>query len=223
MEALGLQCPQCQRVQSVVQRDVSQGLYSRVVLVDGESSPLRTAFLEALDQLGLRIDRVVPAGTLPEAVEPFRGPDPEGWSAPHIQLSDSSIHVADGPQDVGTLVAGIVKQSEVERTSDLTLVCPDADLEASLQSILPELGVPARVSNAGLQLDGALVVSCTPLWLFLEEVGQKLKMLCEFLDLPALFKLKSESMRTLTEVAVCVSAFILKMTKWAAERTHRNQ
>ena len=156
MEALGLQCPQCQRVQSVVQREVSQGLYSRVVLVDGESSPLRTAFLEALDQLGLRIDRVVPAGTLPEAVEPFRGPDPEGWSAPHIQLSDSSIHVADGPQDVGTLVAGIVKQSEVERTSDLTLVCPDADLEASLQSILPELGVPARVSNAGLQLDGAL-------------------------------------------------------------------
>ena len=82
---------------------------------------------------------MVPAGTLPEAVEPFRGPDPEEVVCPHIQLSDSSIHVADGPQDVGTLVAGIVKQSEVERTSDLTLVCPDADLEASLQSILPEL------------------------------------------------------------------------------------
>ena len=154
--SLGLQCPFSHRVHAIAQGDISRSLYSRVVLVDGEPTPMRVALLQALDDLGVSIDRVVPEGVPPEVIDPLRGPDPEVWASPHIGLPDASIHVADGPQDVGALVAGIVKHSGVERTSDVTLVCPDANLEASLQSVLPELGVPARIANAGLILDGAL-------------------------------------------------------------------
>ena len=156
LEELGLQCPYTQRVQSIGQGEISSGLYTRLVLVDGEPTPLRTGLLKRLDKLGLNIERVVPAGELPAAIDPIRGPAPEGWAAPPFGLPDCSIHVADGPQDVGSLVAGIIKQSGIEKTSDVTLVCPDSSLEASMQSILPELGVPARVSNAGVLLDSAL-------------------------------------------------------------------
>ena len=153
---LGLQCPYAHRVQSVLEGNVSCGPYQRVILIDGESTPLRVAFLEALDQLGISIERVVPEGDLPGEVDPLRGACMAAWSDPKMGLSDTHIHVADGPQDVGSLLAGIVQASGVQRTSDITIVCPDASLEASLQSVLPELGVPARVSNAGLLLDGAL-------------------------------------------------------------------
>ena len=156
LEELGLQCPYTQRVHSIGKGEIAPGLYTRLVLVDGEPTPVRIALLERLDNLGLTIERVVPGGELPEAIDPIRGPAPEVWAAPPFGLPDSSIHVADGPQDVGSLVAGIIKKSGIEKTSDVTLVCPDSSLEASMQSILPELGVPARVSNAGVLLDSAL-------------------------------------------------------------------
>ena len=156
LEELGLQCPYAQRVQSIGNGEIAPGLYTRLVLVDGEPTPVRIALLERLDSLGLTIERVVPGGELPAAVDPIRGPAPEVWAAPSFGLPDSKIHVADGSQDVGSLVAGIIKQSGIEKTSDVTLVCPDSSLEASVQSILPELGVPARVANAGVLLDSAL-------------------------------------------------------------------
>ncbi|MEC8114342.1 MAG: PD-(D/E)XK nuclease family protein, partial [Planctomycetota bacterium] len=156
LEELGLQCPYAQRVHSLSRGEIATGLYTRLVLVDGEPTPVRIALLERLDSLGLTIERVVPSGELPEAVDPIRGPAPEVWAAPPFGLPDSNIHVADGSQDVGSLVAGIIKQSGIEKTSDVTLVCPDSSLEASVQSILPEFGVPARVANAGVLLDSAL-------------------------------------------------------------------
>ena len=126
--------------------------YTRLVLVDGEPTPLRTGLLKRLDKLGLNIERVVPARELQQQI-PFVA-RLEVWVV--TWAADCSIHVADGPQDVGSLVAGIIKKSGIEKTSDVTLVCPDSSLEASMQSILPELGVPARVSNAGVLLDSAL-------------------------------------------------------------------
>lgn len=156
LEELGLQCPHAQRVHSIGKDEIAPGVCTRLVLVDGEPTPVRTALLERLDSLGLTIERVVPAGEFPAAIDPIRGPAPEVWATPPFGLPDSNIHVADGPQDVGSLVAGIITQSGIEKTSDVTLVCPDSSLEASMQSILPELGVPARVANAGVLLDSAL-------------------------------------------------------------------
>ena len=156
LEELGLQCPHAQRVQSIGKGEIAPGLYTRLVLVDGEPTPVRIALLERLDSLGLTIERVVPSGELPAAIDPIRGPAPEMWAAPPFGLPDSSIHATDGPEDLGSLVAGIIKQSGVEKTSEVTLVCPDGDLEANLQSILPEFGIATRTSTSGLLLDGAL-------------------------------------------------------------------
>ena len=127
-----------------------------MILVDGDSLHSRTALLQVLDQKGVDIDRVVPQEGSAAPMHPISGGAVSDWSDADLKFDDANLHVADGPEDQAQLVAGLIQKSGCQTTSDVTLVCPDPDMEAAVQSVLPSYEVPIRTASAGALLDGAL-------------------------------------------------------------------
>ena len=156
LDELQIQCPATEQSQAIRATSIEPGGFNRVILLDGESLHSRTALLEALDQKGVSIVRVVPQGDPPAAVHPIAGGAVSEWSAADLNFDDSNLHVADGPEDQAQLVAGLIQKSGCQTTSEVTLVCPDPDMEAAVQSVLPSFGVPIRTARAGALLDGSL-------------------------------------------------------------------
>ena len=156
LDELQIQCPATEQSQAIRATSIEPGGFNRVILLDGESLHSRTALLEALDQKGVSIVRVVPQGDPPAAVHPIAGGAVSEWSAADLNFDDSNLHVADGPEDQAQLVAGLIQKSGCQTTSEVTLVCPDPDMEAAVQSVLPSFGVPIRTASAGALLDGSL-------------------------------------------------------------------
>lgn len=156
LDELQIQCPATEQSQAIRATSIEPGGFNRVILLDGESLHSRTALLEALDQKGVSIVRVVPQGDPPAAVHPIAGGAVSEWSAADSNFDDSNLHVADGPEDQAQLVAGLIQKSGCQTTSEVTLVCPDPDMEAAVQSVLPSFGVPIRTASAGALLDGSL-------------------------------------------------------------------
>ena len=156
LDALRMQCPATEQSRAIRAVSIEPGVFNRVVLVDGDRLHSRTALLEALDQKGVDIDRVVPREDPPAPVHPISGGAVSDWSEADLKFDDANIHVADGPEDQAQLVAGLIQKSGCQTTSEVTLVCPDPDMEAAIQSVLPAYEVPTRMASAGALLDGSL-------------------------------------------------------------------
>ena len=157
LDALQMQCPATEQSRAIRAASIEPGTVERVILVDGDSLHSRTALLQVLDEKGVDIDRVVPQeGTLQHQLHPISGGAVSDWSDADLKFDDANLHVADGPEDQAQLVAGLIQKSGCQTTSQVTLVCPDPDMEAAVQSVLPSYEVPIRTASAGALLDGAL-------------------------------------------------------------------
>ncbi len=73
LDALQMQCPATEQSRAILAVSIEPGVFNRVVLVDGDRLHSRTALLEALDQKGVDIDRVVPREDPPAPVHPISG------------------------------------------------------------------------------------------------------------------------------------------------------
>lgn len=156
LDELQMQCPATEQSQAIRATSIEPGGFNSVILVDGESLHSRAALLEALEQKGVSIVRVVPQGEPPAAVHPIAGGAVSEWSAADLNFDDANLHVADGLEDQAQLVAGLIQKSGCQATSEVTVVCPDPDMQAAVQSVLPSFGVPIRTASAGALLDGSL-------------------------------------------------------------------
>ena len=156
LDALQMQCPATEQSRAIRAASIEPGAVERVILVDGDSLHSRTALLEVLDQKGVDIDRVVPQEGSAAPMHPISGGAVSDWSDADLKFDDANLHVADGPEDQAQLVAGLIQKSGCQTTSQVTLVCPDPDMEAAVQSVLPSYEVPIRTASAGALLDGAL-------------------------------------------------------------------
>ena len=156
LDALQMQCPATEQSRAIRAASIEPGAVERVILVDGDSLHSRTALLEVLDQKGVDIDRVVPQEGSAAPMHPISGGAVSDWSDADLKFDDANLHVADGPEDQAQLVAGLIQKSGCQTTSEVTLVCPDPDMEAAVQSVLPSYEVPIRTASAGALLDGAL-------------------------------------------------------------------
>ena len=156
LDALKMQCPATEQSRAIRAKSIDPGVFKRVVLVDGDSLNSRAALLQDLDQKGVDVDRVVPREDPPAPIHPISGGAVSDWSEADLNFDDSNLHVADGPEDQAQLVAGLIRKSGCQTTSEVTLVCPDPDMEAAVQSALSSYEVPTRMASAGALLDGSL-------------------------------------------------------------------
>ena len=156
LEELQIQCPSSEQAKALESGQIDTSGFGHLVVVDGENSPARATLLSLLDKAGVLVSRVVPQTNSPAVMDPVRGGNVMEWSDADLQLDDSNLHVADGPEDQARLAAGLIQKSNKRSTREITLVCPDPGMEAAVRSLLPSLGVPVRVASGGPLLDGGL-------------------------------------------------------------------